>query len=33
MLTGNGRDYKDIPHLTEGDEEFRNKFISGNWAI
>ena len=25
MLTGNGRDYKDIPHLTEGDEEFRQE--------
>lgn len=31
MLTGNGRDYKDIPHLTEGDEEFRGKFLS--WEI
>src|SRR3989304_1924672 len=31
MLTGNGRDYKDIPHLTEGDEEFRRKFIS--WEL
>ncbi len=31
MLTGNGRDYKDIPHLTEGDEEFRQKFIS--WEL
>jgi creatinine amidohydrolase len=31
MLTGNGRDYKDIPHLTEGDEEFRKKFIS--WEL
>ena len=31
MLTGNGRDYKDIPHLTEGDEEFRKKFVS--WEL
>jgi creatinine amidohydrolase len=31
MLTGNGRDYKDIPHLTEGDEEFRKKFLS--WEL
>ena len=31
MLTGNGRDYKDIPHLTEGDEEFRSKFLS--WEL
>lgn len=31
MLTGNGRDYKDIPHLTEGDEEFRGKFLS--WEL
>jgi creatinine amidohydrolase len=31
MLTGNNRDYKDIPHLTEGDEEFRSKFIS--WEL
>ena len=28
MIAGNGRDYKDIPHLTEGDEEFRSKFLS-----
>jgi creatinine amidohydrolase len=31
MLTGNDRDYKDIPHLTKGDEEFRNKFLS--WEL
>jgi creatinine amidohydrolase len=31
MLTGNGRDYKDIPHLTEGDEEWRKKFLS--WEL
>ena len=29
MLTGNGRDYKDIPHLTQGDEEFRQNV---RWA-
>ncbi len=28
MIAENGRDYKDIPHLTEGDEEFRSKFLS-----
>ena len=28
MIAENGRDYKDIPHLTEGDQEFRDKFIS-----
>jgi creatinine amidohydrolase len=28
MIAENGRDYKDLPHLTEGDEEFRNKFLS-----
>ena len=35
MIADNGRDYKDIPHLTEGDEEFRSKFLSwdlGNLA-
>lgn len=31
MIAENGRDYKDIPHLTEGDEEFRAKFLS--WDI
>jgi creatinine amidohydrolase len=31
MLTGNDRDYRDIPHLTEGDEAFRNKFLS--WEL
>ena len=31
MLTGNGRDYKDIPHITQGDEEFRKKFLS--WEL
>jgi creatinine amidohydrolase len=31
MLTGNGRDYKDIPHLTEGDDDFRKKFLS--WEL
>ena len=28
MIADNGRDYKDLPHLTEGDEEFRSKFLS-----
>ena len=28
MIAENGRDYKDLPHLTEGDEAFRAKFIS-----
>jgi creatinine amidohydrolase len=31
MIANNGRDYKDLPHLTEGDEEFRSKFLS--WDI
>ena len=31
MIADNGRDYKDLPHLTEGDEEFRSKFLS--WDI
>ena len=28
MIAENGRDYKDLPHLTEGDQEFRGKFLS-----
>jgi creatinine amidohydrolase len=28
MIAENGRDYKDLPHLTEGDEAFRAKFLS-----
>lgn len=28
MIAENGRDYKDLPHLTEGDEAFRSKFLS-----
>ncbi len=28
MIAENGRDYKELPHLTEGDEEFRDKFLS-----
>ena len=28
MIADNGRDYKDLPHLTSGDEEFRSKFLS-----
>ena len=31
MIAENGRDYKDLPHLTEGDDEFRAKFLS--WDI
>jgi creatinine amidohydrolase len=28
MIADNGRDYKELPHLTEGDEEFRAQFLS-----
>ena len=28
MIAENGRDYKDLPHLTKGDQEFRDKFLS-----
>ena len=28
MIADNGRDYKELPHLTEGDEGFRSKFLS-----
>lgn len=28
MIADNHRDYKDLPHLTSGDEEFRAKFLS-----
>jgi len=28
MIAENGRDYKELPHFTEGDEEFRTKFLS-----
>ena len=28
MIADNGRDYKDLPHLTSGDEAFRAKFLS-----
>ncbi len=28
MIAENGRDYKDLPHLTEGDQDFRDKFLS-----
>jgi creatinine amidohydrolase len=31
MIADNGRDYKELPHLTVGDEEFRGKFLS--WDI
>lgn len=31
MIAKNGRDYKELPHLTTGDEEFRAKFLS--WDI
>lgn len=31
MIAANGRDYKNIPHLTEGDDDFRSKFLS--WDI
>ena len=28
MIANNGRNYKTLPHLTEGDEAFRAKFLS-----
>lgn len=28
MIAENGRDYKELPHLTESDREFRDKFLS-----
>ncbi len=28
MIADNGRDYKDLPHLTTGDEDFRGSFLS-----
>jgi creatinine amidohydrolase len=28
MIADNGRNYKTLPHLTEGDESFRSKFLS-----
>ena len=28
MIAENGKSYKHLPHLTEGDEEFRQKFLS-----
>jgi creatinine amidohydrolase len=28
MIADNGRDYKDLPHITQGDEEFRARFLS-----
>jgi len=28
MIADNGRDYKNLPHLTKGDEDFRAKFLS-----
>jgi creatinine amidohydrolase len=28
MIAENGKSYKHLPHLTEGDEEFRRKFLS-----
>jgi creatinine amidohydrolase len=31
MIADNGRTYKTLPHLTEGDDEFRSKFLS--WDI
>lgn len=36
MIAENGRDYKDLPHITQGDDEFRAKFLSwdlGNLTI
>ena len=31
MIDDNGKKYRDLPHLTEGDEAFRKKFLS--WDI
>jgi creatinine amidohydrolase len=31
MIASNGRDYKNLPHITKGDEAFRSKFLS--WDI
>jgi creatinine amidohydrolase len=28
MIADNGRDYKELPHLTESDDDFRSKFLS-----
>jgi creatinine amidohydrolase len=28
MIADNYRDYKDLPHITQGDEDFRKKFLS-----
>jgi creatinine amidohydrolase len=28
MIADNGRDYKELPHLTQGDDAFRAKFLS-----
>jgi hypothetical protein len=28
MIADNGRDYKELPHLTQGDEAFRAQFLS-----
>jgi len=28
MIADSGRDYNELPHLTEGDQEFRDKFLS-----
>lgn len=28
MIADNGRDYKNLPHITTGDEAFRSKFLS-----
>ena len=33
MIADNGRDYKGLPHLTTGDEEFRNKFLSWDLGL
>ena len=31
MIAENHRDYSDLPHLTEGDDDFRHQFLS--WDI
>ena len=28
MIDDNGNKYRDLSHLTEGDEDFRSKFLS-----
>jgi hypothetical protein len=32
MIADNGRDYKELPHLTQGDEASAPSFSPGIWA-